>query len=74
MGILSLGASDRLVRLIGNLYWFTIEFGLVKERGKMKFYGAGIASSVSEIENFKSNQNYIKLDLNQSFPEEEVLV
>jgi len=46
----------------------------VKERGKMKFYGAGIASSVSEIENFKSNQNYIKLDLNQSFPEEEVLV
>lgn len=69
MGILSLGATDRLVKLIGNLYWFTIEFGLVKERGKMKFYGAGVASSIAEIENFKNNTNYLLLDLKKSFPD-----
>ena len=30
LGILSLGASDRMVRLIGNVYWYTVEFGVCK--------------------------------------------
>lgn len=62
------------MKLIGNLYWFTIEFGLVKERGKMKFYGAGVASSVSEIENFKKINNFLLLDLRKQFPDQEVLI
>ena len=73
LGILSLGATDRLVKLIGNLYWFTIEFGLVKENDKMKLYGGGIASSIAEIENFQ-NSKYIKLDLNKSFPDQQPLI
>ena len=40
----SLGAIDRLARL----YWYTVEFGLVRERGEVKLYGAGIVSSYGE--------------------------
>jgi len=30
LGIMSLGAPDRLVSLIGAVYWFTVEFGICK--------------------------------------------
>ena len=39
-----LGAMQRLARL----YWHTIEFGLAREDGALKIYGAGIASSFGE--------------------------
>jgi phenylalanine-4-hydroxylase len=38
------GAIQRLARL----YWYTVEFGLIRDRGGLKLYGAGIASSNSE--------------------------
>jgi phenylalanine-4-hydroxylase len=38
------GAIHRLARL----YWYTVEFGLIRDRGGLKLYGAGIASSNSE--------------------------
>ena len=68
IGILSLGASDRLVKLIGAVYWFTIEFGLCKENNKMKFYGAGVASSLDEIENYLNCDKIYKLDLEKDYP------
>ena len=36
------------IELISRLYWFTIEFGLIKEDEKLTIYGAGILSSPSE--------------------------
>jgi len=36
------------VRMLGNFYWFTVEFGLIREGNAMKAYGAGILSSRSE--------------------------
>ena len=38
------GRLDRLARL----YWHTIEFGLAREDGALRIYGAGIASSFGE--------------------------
>ncbi len=39
-----LGALDMLARL----YWYTIEFGLVREEGGLRVLGAGIVSSAAE--------------------------
>ncbi len=38
------GDAGRLSRL----YWYTVEFGLAREDGALKIYGAGIASSFQE--------------------------
>ena len=39
-----LGAIERLARL----YWYTVEFGLVRTAGALRLYGAGIVSSYGE--------------------------
>jgi phenylalanine-4-hydroxylase len=41
---LEVGALHRLARL----YWYTVEFGLAREHGALKIYGAGILSSFGE--------------------------
>ena len=40
-----LGGLDWLARL----YWYTIEFGLIRENGKVLAYGAGVLSSPKEL-------------------------
>jgi phenylalanine-4-hydroxylase len=40
----SLGALKKLARL----YWYTVEFGLVRESGALRIYGSGIVSSHGE--------------------------
>jgi phenylalanine-4-hydroxylase len=39
-----LGVLDKLARA----YWYTVEFGLVRQAGGLRIYGAGIASSYTE--------------------------
>ena len=36
------------LELLGRFYWFTIEFGLIREQDVLKIYGAGIMSSSEE--------------------------
>ena len=40
--------SPECVDLIERFYWYSIEFGLVKEKGEIKIFGAGIISSFGE--------------------------
>jgi phenylalanine-4-hydroxylase len=37
-----------MVEYITRLYWFTVEFGLIREAGDVRIFGAGIVSSVGE--------------------------
>ena len=41
-----LGACEQLARL----YWYTVEFGLIAQRDGLRAYGAGILSSVGELQ------------------------
>jgi phenylalanine-4-hydroxylase len=41
---LRLGALEKLARL----YWYTVEFGLIREENRLKLYGSGIVSSFGE--------------------------
>jgi phenylalanine-4-hydroxylase len=40
--------NQEVIDMLERLYWFTIEFGLIKEEGDLKIYGSGIISSVGE--------------------------
>lgn len=41
--------EDKIAQ-IQRLYWFTIEFGVIRRKGELKSYGAGIISSIEEVD------------------------
>jgi phenylalanine-4-hydroxylase len=44
-----LRAADKgVLENLARLYWYTVEFGLIKSNGDLKLYGAGIVSSFGE--------------------------
>jgi phenylalanine-4-hydroxylase len=42
--------DPRHIERLGRLFWFTVEFGLIKEDGRVKVYGSGLVSSHAESE------------------------
>jgi phenylalanine-4-hydroxylase len=45
--------TDVSLDVFSRIFWFTLEFGVVREHGTMKAYSAGLLSSYGEIEAFR---------------------
>lgn len=43
--------SEEETAQMARLFWFTVEFGLVRERGKVRIYGSGLISSHGDAAN-----------------------
>ena len=48
--VVSRTASAQALNELSRVYWFTIEFGVLREDGKVKAYGTGLLSSAGELE------------------------
>lgn len=48
-------AGDAL-EFFSKVFWFTLEFGVVREGGDVKAYGAGLCSSYGEIQEFRNTE------------------
>jgi phenylalanine-4-hydroxylase len=59
-GEASVGATDAEIDQLGRLYWYTVEFGVVRQAGQLRAYGAGLLSSFGELENALSGKAEIR--------------
>ena len=41
-------AAEDGIRMLARLYWYCVEFGLIREDGELRAYGSGILSSAGE--------------------------
>lgn len=58
--------SEKNILRLQRIYWFTIEFGLVREDGDLKAYGAGICSSSGETNySLSGKPEYLDFDIKQ---------
>ncbi|MBI3510052.1 MAG: phenylalanine-4-hydroxylase [Bacteroidetes bacterium] len=53
-------SNEKAVMLLERLYWFTIEFGLMKDNSQLRIYGAGILSSFGESKHIYSDKVELK--------------
>ncbi|MFQ3220074.1 MAG: phenylalanine-4-hydroxylase [Paraglaciecola sp.] len=62
-GKLGYGASKEQRSYLARLYWFTVEFGLVKTAHGTRIYGGGILSSPEETIYALENEDAVRLPL-----------
>jgi phenylalanine-4-hydroxylase len=43
--------DQAILERIGRVFWYTVEFGLIRQSGEVKVYGSGLISSSGECSN-----------------------
>src|SRR5690606_36776925 len=57
--------NPEILEKLGRMYWFTIEFGLIRESGGLRIYSAGIISSNGETKySVSSEPTHLPFDVN----------
>ena len=51
--------DQKTVEDIGRLYWYTLEFGVVRDAARIRVYGAGLLSSFGELGRFENEENLL---------------
>jgi len=46
--------NEEALDVVSRIFWFTLEFGVLREDGELRAYGAGLLSSYGEIEEFRA--------------------
>jgi phenylalanine-4-hydroxylase len=54
--------TDEALKFVADVFWFSMEFGVIREHGEVKAYGAGILSSYGEMDEF-GHMEHRRLDL-----------
>lgn len=58
--------DDWAIHLLSRIYWYTIEFGLIREEDELRIYGAGILSSSGETKFSLSDEpNHFAYDVDK---------
>ena len=59
-------ANEAAMKKLELVYWYTLEFGLVREDGALRTYGAGILSSFGEMERMSTEAELRPLDFDDA--------
>jgi phenylalanine-4-hydroxylase len=59
-------ADEASMKRLELVYWYTLEFGLVREGGTLRTYGAGLLSSFGEMGRFESEAEIRPLDFDDA--------
>jgi phenylalanine-4-hydroxylase len=59
-GLAGVGATNEERVMLARLYWFTVEFGLIKTAHGNRAYGAGLVSSIGELQHALSDKPIVK--------------
>jgi phenylalanine-4-hydroxylase len=56
-------ADQASLTALERIYWYTLEFGVVRERGELRAYGAGLLSGAGELARFATAAELRPFDL-----------
>ena len=63
LGLASEVATESEMLRLARVYWYTLEIGLVQQFGEVKAFGAGLLSSVGELQGFSQKAQLQEWDL-----------
>jgi phenylalanine-4-hydroxylase len=58
-------ATETEMNRLARVYWYTLEFGVVLENGALKAFGAGLLSSIGELQAFDTHATLKEWDLSK---------